>query len=88
MKVLRSKIYQMEAEKQNAEISNARKTQIGTGDRSERIRTYNYQQGRVTDHRIGFTLHSLDAVLNGRLDELVEALSTADRMKKLESGEF
>ncbi len=88
MKVLRSKIYQMEAEKQNAEISNARKTQIGTGDRSERIRTYNYQQGRVTDHRIGFTLYSLDAVLNGRLDELVEALSTADRMKKLESGEF
>ena len=88
MKVLRSKIHKMEMEKQAAEISNARKSQIGTGDRSERIRTYNYPQGRVSDHRISLTLHSLDSILNGRLDELVEALTTAARMAQLESGEI
>lgn len=88
MKVLRSKIHKLEQDKQNAEISNARKSQIGTGDRSERIRTYNYPQGRVSDHRIGLTLHSLDSILNGKLDELIEALATADRMKQLESGVF
>ena len=88
MKVLRSKIHKMEMEKQAAEISSARKSQIGTGDRSERIRTYNYPQGRVSDHRISLTLHSIDSILNGRLDELVEALTTAERMKQLESGEI
>ena len=88
MKVLRSKIHNMEMEKRNAEISSARKSQIGTGDRSERIRTYNYPQGRVSDHRISLTLHSIESILNGRLDELVEALTTADRIKQLESGEF
>jgi peptide chain release factor 1 len=88
MKVLRSKIHKMELEKQNAEISSARKSQIGTGDRSERIRTYNYPQGRVSDHRIGLTLHSIENILNGRLDELIDALATADRMKQLESGEY
>ncbi len=88
MKVLRSKIHKLELDKQNAEISSARKSQIGSGDRSERIRTYNYPQGRVSDHRIGLTLHSIEAILNGKLDELVEALTTADRMKQLESGDF
>lgn len=88
MKVLRSKIHKLEQDKQNAQISSARKSQIGSGDRSERIRTYNYPQGRVSDHRIGLTLHSIDAILNGRLDELIEALATADRMKQLESGDF
>lgn len=88
MKVLRSKIHKMEMEKQAAEISNARKSQIGSGDRSERIRTYNYPQGRVSDHRISLTLHSIDSILNGRLDELVDALTTAERMKQLESGEI
>ncbi len=88
MKVLRSKIHKMEMEKQAAEISSVRKSQIGTGDRSERIRTYNYPQGRVSDHRISLTLHSLDNILNGRLDELVEALTTAARMAQLESGEI
>ena len=88
MKVLRSKIHKMEMEKQAAEISSARKSQIGSGDRSERIRTYNYPQGRVSDHRISLTLHSIDSILNGRLDELVEALTTAERMKQLESGEI
>ncbi len=88
MKVLRSKIHKAELEKRNAEISNARNSQIGTGDRSERIRTYNYPQGRVSDHRIGLTLHSIDQILNGRLSELIEALATAERVKQLESGEF
>ena len=85
MKVLRSKIHKLEMEKQNAALSSARKSQIGTGDRSERIRTYNYPQGRVSDHRISLTLHSIESILNGRLDELIEALSTADRLKQLES---
>lgn len=88
MKVLRSKIHKLELDKKNAEISSARKSQIGSGDRSERIRTYNYPQGRVSDHRIGLTLHSIDAILNGRLDELIEALATADRVKQLENGDF
>ncbi len=88
MKVLRSKILRLEEEKRDSRISAARREQVGTGDRSERIRTYNYQQGRVSDHRIGLTLHSLDSVLNGRLDELIDALVAADRMKKLESGDF
>ncbi len=88
MKVLRSKIHKMEMEKQAAEISSARKSQIGTGDRSERIRTYNYPQGRVSDHRISLTLHSIDSILNGRLDELIDALITSERMKQLENGEF
>ena len=86
MKVLRSKIHKMEMEKQAAEISSARKSQIGTGDRSERIRTYNYPQGRVSDHRISLTLHSIDGILNGKLDELIDALTAAERMKKLEQG--
>lgn len=87
MKVLRSKIRKLEADKQMEEISSTRKSQIGTGDRSERIRTYNYPQGRVSDHRIGLTLHSLFDILNGHIDELVETLITADRMKQLEGGE-
>jgi len=87
MKVLRSKIRKLEADKQMEEISSTRKSQIGTGDRSERIRTYNYPQGRVSDHRIGLTLHSLVDILNGRIDDLIDALITADRMKQLEGGE-
>ena len=75
-------------EKQANEISNARKSQIGSGDRSERIRTYNYPQGRVSDHRISLTLHSIDNILNGKLDELVEALTTAERMEQLENGDI
>ncbi len=88
MKVLRSKIHKLEMEKQATEISNARKSQIGSGDRSERIRTYNYPQGRVSDHRISLTLHSIESILNGKLDELIDALITSDRMKQLENGEF
>ena len=87
MKVLRSKLYRMQMERQNAEISSTRKSQIGSGDRSERIRTYNYPQGRVSDHRIGLTLHSIESILNGHMEELLEALHPADRVKRLESGE-
>lgn len=72
-----------ETEKKNGEIADERRSQVGTGDRSERIRTYNYNQSRVTDHRIGLTLYKLDAVLNGALDEIINALITADTAKKL-----
>ncbi len=83
MKILRSRILQMEQEKHDKEIAGERKSQVGTGDRSERIRTYNYPQGRVTDHRIGLTLYKLEAILNGSLDELTDALITADTAAKL-----
>ena len=83
MKILRSRILEMETEKKNAEIAGERRAQVGTGDRSERIRTYNYPQGRVTDHRIGLTLYKIDSILNGALDEVIDALITADTAKKL-----
>lgn len=83
MKILRSRILEAEQEKQNAEIAGARRLQVGTGDRSERIRTYNYPQGRVSDHRIGLTLYRLEAILNGDLDELIDALITAETAEKL-----
>ena len=85
MKILRSRILEMEIEKQEKEIAGTRRSQVGTGDRSERIRTYNYPQGRVTDHRIGLTLYKLDAVLNGALDEIIDALITADTAEKLKN---
>lgn len=85
MKILRSRILEAEREKQSAEIAGARKLQVGTGDRSERIRTYNYPQGRVSDHRIGLTLYRLEAILNGDLDELIDALITADTAEKLKA---
>ena len=84
MKILRSRVYDAFSEQQNAEIAAERKSQVGTGDRSERIRTYNYPQGRVTDHRIGLTLHKLDMVLNGDLDEIMDALITESQSKKLQ----
>jgi peptide chain release factor 1 len=74
MRVLRSRLYEMEMEKQNAELAATRKSQVGTGDRSEKIRTYNFPQNRVTDHRIGLTLHQLDMVMDGRLQPIVDAL--------------
>lgn len=84
MRVLRSRVLEMEQEKQRAATAQDRKSQVGTGDRSERIRTYNYPQGRVTDHRIGLTLHRLDAVLNGDLNEILDALITAQQSKLLQ----
>lgn len=83
MRVLRAKILELEQEKQRSEVAEARKSQVGTGDRSERIRTYNFPQGRVTDHRIGLTLHKLDFVLNGELDELVDALITVGQSEQM-----
>ena len=85
MKILRSRVYDMMLQKQNDAISQERKSQVGSGDRSERIRTYNYPQGRVTDHRIGLTLHKLDSVMNGDLDEIIDALITSDQSEKLKN---
>ena len=87
MKMLRTKLYDIERTKQTEAIASARKSQVGTGDRSERIRTYNYPQGRVTDHRIGLTLYSLESFLNGNLDEMIDALITADTAEKLKGAE-
>ena len=85
MKVLRSRLYEAELAKQNDQIASQRRSQVGTGDRSERIRTYNYPQGRVSEHRIGLTLYRLEAILNGDLDEIIDALITADRAAQLQS---
>ena len=83
MRVLRSRLYERQQAEQDAEIASARRSQVGTGDRSERIRTYNFPQGRVTDHRIGLTLYKIDAVMDGELTELTDALITADQTEKL-----
>lgn len=87
LKVLRSRLYDAEKAKHDAEIAGERKAQVGTGDRSERIRTYNYPQGRISDHRIGLTLYKLEQMLNGDLDELIDALITADTAEKLKATE-
>ncbi|MCL2286006.1 MAG: peptide chain release factor 1 [Firmicutes bacterium] len=84
LKILRTKLYDLEQEKQHSQLSAERRSQIGTGDRSERIRTYNFPQGRVTDHRISLTLHRIDAVLNGDLDEILDNCITQDQAKKLQ----
>ena len=83
MRVLRARVQDLAVREQNEAIAADRKNQVGSGDRSERIRTYNFPQGRVTDHRVGLTLHKLDAVLNGDLDEIISALITADQSKRL-----
>ncbi len=83
MKILKARIYEIEQEKQDSEIAKNRKSQVGTGDRSERIRTYNFPQGRISDHRIGLTVHQLDAFLDGDIDEMVNALTTSDEAAKL-----
>ena len=83
LKILRSRLADIEREKQEAALASERKSQVGTGDRSERIRTYNYPQGRVTDHRIGLTLYKLEQALNGDLDEIIDALITSDQAEKL-----
>jgi len=87
MRVLRSRLLEKYQEEQQGELASARKTMVGTGDRSERIRTYNFPQGRVTDHRIGLTLHKLDWILQGELDEIIEALSTNEQAEKLKKVE-
>ena len=85
--LLRAKLYDLECQKQHDAEAEARKSQIGTGDRSEKIRTYNYPQGRVTDHRIKLTLHKLDSIMNGDLDELIDSLTAADQAAKLSNME-
>lgn len=87
MKILRSRIYELMQKEQNDKIASERKMQVGTGDRSERIRTYNFPQGRLTDHRIGLTIYRLEDILNGNLDEVFDALATADQAAKLAAQE-
>ena len=88
MKMLRTKLLDAERTKQQDAISSERKSQVGSGDRSERIRTYNYPQSRLTDHRIGLTLYSLEQILDGDLDGVIDALITADTAEKLQNSEF
>ena len=87
MKVLKARLYQAELERQEAEVGSERRTKIGTGDRAEKIRTYNYPQNRVTDHRIGFTTNNLDSVMNGDLEDIIEALINEDMKMKLAGTE-
>ncbi len=84
MKLLRAKLYEAELQKQQAALSAERKSQVGTGDRAEKIRTYNYPQRRITDHRINLTVHNLEAVLGGELDEITAALQDAEKRRRLE----
>ena len=83
MRVLRSRLYEMEIEKQQAEVGAERRSMVGSGDRSEKIRTYNFPQNRFTDHRIGLTLYQLDQVMDGRLDTVIDALNTHYQAEKL-----
>ncbi|MEK6656268.1 MAG: peptide chain release factor-like protein, partial [Nitrospirota bacterium] len=85
MRILRSRLMEIEREKQEAEIAQSRKSQIGSGDRSEKIRTYNYPQNRVTDHRIGMSLYKLETVLDGGIDEFIDALTTSDNAERLKN---
>ena len=87
MKVLKARLYDMELKKQNAEISAQRKSMVGSGDRSDKIRTYNFPQNRVTDHRIGLTLYNLSNIMEGHIDELIEQLKIADKTEKLQAAE-
>ena len=87
LKMLKTKLYDIKLTEQNEKIASDRKSQVGTGDRSERIRTYNYPQGRITDHRIGLTLYSLESFLNGNIGDMIDALITADTAEKLKSAE-
>src|SRR5699024_6161955 len=83
MKILKSRLYDKMLEEQNKEMADERKSQVGSGDRSERIRTYNFPQGRVTDHRINRTIHQLDDFLDGNIEEMIDALITYDQAEKL-----
>jgi len=87
MRLLRSRLYEQEKQKQDAELANQRKNQVGSGDRSEKIRTYNYPQGRITDHRIGFSIFQIEDFLNGNLDEMIDNLIAADRAEKLKGDQ-
>ena len=87
MRMLASKLYEIEQEKKDAELTGMRRSQVGTGMRNERIRTYNFPQGRVTDHRIGLTLYKIDQIMDGAIDEIIDALATADQAEKLKNAQ-
>ena len=87
MQMLASKLYEIEQERINSAVTSERRSQVGTGMRNERIRTYNFPQGRVTDHRIGLTLYKIDSIMDGNLDELIDALVTADQAQKLQNSD-
>ena len=87
MQMLASKLYQIEQARIESAVTSERRSQVGTGMRNERIRTYNFPQGRVTDHRIGLTLYKIDAVMDGALDEIIDALATADQAEKLKNAQ-
>ncbi|MGN1326607.1 MAG: peptide chain release factor-like protein, partial [Clostridia bacterium] len=87
MKLLKSRLYEMEKSQRDAELANERKSQVGSGDRSEKIRTYNYPQGRITDHRIGLSIYQMEDFLNGNLDEMIDNLIAADRAEKLKGSD-
>ena len=87
MKLLKSRLYEKEREERDAKLANERKSQVGTGDRSEKIRKYNYPQGRITDHRIGMSIYQMDDFLNGNLDEMIDNLIAADRAERLKGNE-
>ena len=87
MRLLRSRLYQIEKEKQDKELANERRSQVGSGDRSEKIRTYNYPQGRITDHRIGFSIFQMENFLNGNIDEMIDNLIASDRAERLKGNE-
>ena len=84
MAVLRARLLDIEQRKQEEEITQQRRSQVGTGERAEKIRTYNFPQNRITDHRISLTIHNLPRILEGQLDELIDALATSDQAKQLE----
>ncbi len=86
MRMLASKLYEIQQEKLDSEVTGLRRSQVGTGMRNERIRTYNFPQGRVTDHRVGLTLYKIDAIMDGGIDEIIDALATADQAEKAASG--
>jgi peptide chain release factor 1 len=85
MAVLRARLLDQERQRQFQEVTDARRSQVGTGDRSEKIRTYNFPQGRVSDHRVGLTIHDLEGILEGDLDDIIDAVATADQTKQLEA---
>ena len=87
MRLLKSRLYEKEKAEQDAKLANERKSQVGSGDRSEKIRTYNYPQGRITDHRIGMSIFQFENFLNGDIDELIDSLTAADRAEKLKGEE-
>ncbi|SHG91634.1 peptide chain release factor 1 [Anaerosphaera aminiphila DSM 21120] len=87
LKILKTKLYDEKLQEQNKVLSDQKKSQVGTGDRSERIRTYNYPQGRVTDHRVGLTLHKIDAITDGELDEIIDTLIASDQADKIENAD-